>query len=105
MPVTELYITQVRGKVNGLDREEIIKNCGQDLHIASDASAEAKTVFDRDTIRITMQYIGTHLAYQKQTASGDVHMTAVVFMMLQQMEVEPLHHLRLTTSLRQGIRM
>lgn len=76
MPVTELYITQVRGKVNGLDREEIIKNCGQDLHIASDASAEAKTVFDRDTIRITMQYIGTHLAYQKQTASGDVHMTA-----------------------------
>ena len=76
MPVTELYITQVRGKVNGLDREEIIKNCGQDLHIASDASAEAKTVFDRDTIRITMQYIGTHLAYQEQTASGDVHMTA-----------------------------
>ena len=75
MPVTELYITRVRGKVNGIDREEIIKNCGKDLHIASDASAEAKTVFDRDTIRITMQYIGTHLSSQKQTASGDVHMT------------------------------
>ena len=75
MPVTELYIHNVKGKVDGQEEIEFI-NCGKDLHIASSASAEAKTVFDRDTIRITMQYIGTHLAYQEQTASGDVHMTA-----------------------------
>lgn len=75
MPVTELYIYRVKGVSDGETKTEEIKNCGQGLHIASNASAEAKTVFDRAELRISVQYIGTFLQRQKQTATGDIYMT------------------------------
>ena len=68
MPVTGLYIFKVEGNVDDSKQAESIE-CGQGKHIASNASAETQTAFDKGQVRISVRYIGTHLAWQKQLVS------------------------------------
>ena len=46
MPVTGLYIFKVEGNVDDSKQAESIE-CGQGKHIASNASAETQTAFDK----------------------------------------------------------
>lgn len=73
-PTTELIIQTVSGQVDGTKVEEVI-NCGKNKHIASNASAVAKTPFDKKEVTISVRYIGIFLNKQSKTATGDIYIS------------------------------